>query len=48
MHGRYRLFYRISNERRVIVYVWNGDDHDSRSGPFGMFRAMLERGEIRF
>jgi hypothetical protein len=44
-HGRYRLFYRISRERRVIVYVWVGNDHDSKSGAFGMFRTMLERGE---
>jgi toxin YhaV len=44
-HGRYRLFYRISSEQRVIVYVWVRNEHDSKSGPFGMFRARLERGE---
>jgi toxin YhaV len=45
-HGRYRLFYRISLERRIIIYVWVRNDHDLRSGPFGMFRTMLERGEL--
>jgi hypothetical protein len=45
-HGRYRLFYRISREQRVIVYVWIGNDHNSRTGPLGAFRAMLERGEM--
>ena len=47
MHGRYRLFYRISHEHRMIIYVWLRNDHDSRSGAFGMFRAMLERGEVK-
>ena len=45
LHGRYRLFYRISNEHRVIIYVWIQNDHDLRSGAYGMFRAMLEHGE---
>jgi toxin YhaV len=45
-HGRYRLFYRISQARRVIIYVWISNDHDTRSGPYGTFRAMLERGDV--
>jgi toxin YhaV len=44
-HGRYRLFYRISSEQRIVIYVWVRNEHDSRSGPFGLFRAMLKRGE---
>ncbi len=44
-HGHYRLFFRISSERRIIIYVWISNDHDSRTGPFGVFRAMLERGD---
>jgi toxin YhaV len=44
-HGRYRLFYRISREQRVIVYVWAWNGRDSRSGTLGAFRAMLERGD---
>ena len=45
-HGRYRLFYRISRERRIIVYVWVANDHNSQTGPFGAFRAILERGDV--
>ena len=44
-HGRYRLFYRVSRKRRVIVYVWVADEGNSRGGAFGAFRAMLERGD---
>jgi toxin YhaV len=40
-HGRYRLFYRISRKRQVIVYVWVRNDHNSRTGAFGAFRAAL-------
>jgi len=46
-HGRYRLFYRISSEHRIIVYVWVRNEHNSRTGPFGLFQAMLERGELK-
>jgi toxin YhaV len=45
LHGRYRLFYRVSTDRRVIIYVWLKNDHDTRGGAFGAFRLMLERGE---
>jgi toxin YhaV len=45
-HGRYRLFYRASSRHRIIIYVWISNDHDSRTGAFGMFRTILERGEL--
>ena len=44
-HGRYHLFYRISTERRIIIYVWVRNEHNSKTGTFGMFRAMLELGD---
>lgn len=43
LHGRYRLFYRISRERRMIIYVCIANDRNAKAGPLGAFRAMLER-----
>lgn len=44
-NGRYRLFYRMSREHRIIIYVWIRNDQNLRSGPFGAFRTALERGD---
>jgi toxin YhaV len=40
-HGRYHLYYRISREHRIILYVWVRNEHDSQTGPFGLFRKRL-------
>ncbi len=47
LHSRYRLFYRIAREQRIIIYAWISNDHDSRTGAFGAFRTMLETGDLR-
>lgn len=46
---RFRLFFRFSSERRIIVYVWMSDEgtlrkSSARSDPYHVFRQMLERG----
>jgi toxin YhaV len=47
--GRFRLFFRYSTEARIIVYAWLNDEktlrkEGSRTDPYEVFRAMLERG----
>jgi len=49
-HGRYRLFYRFSTERKTIVYAWVNDEKSlrksgSKTDPYAVFRAMLESGD---
>ena len=49
-HGRYRLFYRFSTRLKAIVYVWVNDEESlrktgSKTDPYALFKAMLERGE---
>ncbi len=46
LHGRYWLFYRISRERKVVIYVWLRNGLSPQTGPFGAFRSMLERGNL--
>ena len=48
-HGRYRLFYRFSTEKRVIIYAWVNDQKSlrksgSKTDAYAVFRAMLESG----
>jgi toxin YhaV len=50
LHRRYRLFYRFSSERKVIVYVWINDEQGlrkagSKTDPYAVFRTMLESGD---
>jgi len=49
-HGRFRLFFRFSTEKKVIVYAWVNDEASlrkagSKTDPYAIFRAMLESGE---
>jgi toxin YhaV len=48
-HQRYRLFYRFSSEKKIIVYVWMNDEGTlrkagSKTDPYQVFRAKLETG----
>jgi toxin YhaV len=48
-HERYRLFYRFSNKKKVIVYGWINDANTlrkagSKTDPYAVFRWMLESG----
>jgi toxin YhaV len=48
-HGRYRLFYRVSTQHKIILYAWVNDDErlrkaDSKTDPYAVFKAMLESG----
>jgi toxin YhaV len=45
---RFRLFFRYSSTHKTIIYVWLNDEDSlrkegSRSGPYVIFRSMLER-----
>lgn len=47
--ARYRLFFRVSSEAGVIVYVWVNDEeslhtYGSRNDAYAVFRRMLEQG----
>ena len=49
-HGRFRLFYRLSSQQKVIIYVWVNEEQSlrkarSKTDPYAIFKAMLERGE---
>ncbi len=49
-HAGYRLFFRFSTERKIIVYAWVNDEGSlrksgSKTDPYVVFRAMLESGE---
>lgn len=46
---RFRLFFRYDSRTRVIIYAWINDAHTlrsagSKSDPYRVFKAMLERG----
>lgn len=46
--NRFRLFFRYSSTARIIVYAWVNDRDTlrasgSRTDPYAVFRAMLER-----
>jgi len=48
-HGRYRLFFRFSTERKIIIYVWVNDEKSLRKAgaktdPYTVFQAMLRSG----
>jgi toxin YhaV len=48
-HGRYRLFFRFSTEKKVIIYVWVNDEKSLRKAgaktdPYALFQAMLRSG----
>jgi toxin YhaV len=48
-HGRYRLFFRFSTERKIIIYVWVNDEKSLRKAgaktdPYAVFEAMLRSG----
>jgi hypothetical protein len=49
-HGRYRLFYRFSTDRRIIIYAWVNDESSLRESalktdPYAIFKAMPESGD---
>lgn len=46
---QYRLFFRVSEKDRIIIFVWMNDEdtkraYDSRTDAYRVFRKMLERG----
>jgi toxin YhaV len=48
-HQRYRLFFRLSSQEKVIVYAWVNDENTlrkagSKTDPYAVFRAMLNAG----
>jgi toxin YhaV len=48
-HGRYRLFFRFSTEKKIIIYVWVNDEKSlrkagSKTDPYTVFQAMLRSG----
>jgi toxin YhaV len=48
-HGRYRLFFRFSTARKIIIYVWVNDEKSLRKSgaktdPYAVFEAMLRSG----
>jgi len=48
-HGRYRLFFRFSSEKKIIIYVWVNDEQSLRKAgaktdPYTVFQAMLRSG----
>jgi toxin YhaV len=48
-HGRYRLFFRFSTARRIIIYVWVNDEKSLRKSgaktdPYAVFESMLRSG----
>ena len=48
-HGRYRLFFRFSTEKKIIIYVWANDEKSLRKAgaktdPYTVFQAMLRSG----
>jgi len=48
-HGRYRLFFRFSTEKKIIIYVWVNDEKSLRKAgaktdPYTLFQAMLRSG----
>jgi toxin YhaV len=48
-HSRYRLFFRFSTEKKIIIYVWVNDEKSLRkasakSDPYSLFQAMLRSG----
>jgi toxin YhaV len=49
-HARYRLFYRFSSQKKVIIYAWVNDESSlrkagSKTDPYGVFRSMLVAGD---
>lgn len=49
--GRLRLFFRFSSAHRLVVLTWLNDEgslrkEGSSTDPYGVFAAMLARGEI--
>ena len=49
-HRRYRLFFRFSTERKIIIYAWVNDEgglrkSGSKTDPYVVFKAMLENGD---
>jgi toxin YhaV len=49
-HGRFRLFFRISTQQRLIIYAWVNDESTLRKSgaktdPYAVFQAMLESGD---
>ena len=50
-HDRYRLFFRFSSKKKVILYAWVNDERTLRKSgsstdPYRVFRAMLEAGDL--
>jgi toxin YhaV len=48
-HGRYRLFFRFSTGRKIIIYVWVNDEKSLRKSgaktdPYAVFESMLRSG----
>jgi mRNA-degrading endonuclease RelE of RelBE toxin-antitoxin system len=48
-HGRYRLFFRFSTEKKIIIYVWVNDEKSLRKAgaktdPYTVFQTMLRSG----
>src|SRR5579872_3198984 len=51
-HGRYRLFFRFSSEKKIIIYAWINDEETlrkrgSKTDPYAVFKTMLESGDPR-